>query len=137
MNGHTLGAGVHDNLGDHAKEEELDEADSEAEAGPVMAELHNIEAIALEVDLAVKVHLVESLHGDLAVATVLEAVRVLLELEVVLDASTGEAGLLILAGANGGDDQPEGAEEGKVDNEGEEDGGLDATTELPAHVPGD
>lgn len=127
---------MHDDLGDHAKEEELDEANGEAEASPVMAVLHDLEAVTLEVDFAVKVHLVEGLHGDLVVAAVLEAVRLLLEVEVELDRATRQTDLLGLAGADGGNDQPPDGEEGKVNNESEEDGGLEATTDLPAHVPG-
>lgn len=128
---------MHDDLRDHAKEEELDEANGEAEAGPVMAVLHNLEAVTLEVNITIKVHLVESLHGDLVVATVLEAVGLLLELEVVLNTTVRKANLLILARADGGDYKPPSGEQGKIDDEGEEEGGLESTANLSAEEPRD
>jgi hypothetical protein len=128
---------VHDNLRNHAKEEELDETNGEAEAGPVVAVHHNLEAVTLEVNIAIEVHLVEGLHGDLVAATVLEAVGLLLELEVVLDTTVRKANLLILARADGGDDKPPSGEQGKIDDEGEEDGGLESTANLSAEEPRD
>lgn len=128
---------MHDNLRNHAKEEELDETNGEAEAGPVVAVLHNLEAVTLEVNITIEVHLVEGLHGDLVAATVLEAVGLLLELEVVLDTTVRKANLLILARADGGDDKPPSGEQGKIDDEGEEDGGLESTANLAAEEPRD
>lgn len=127
---------MHDNLGHHAKQEELDKANGEAEADPVMTLLHNLKAVTLELNVAVKVHFVESLHGNLVGATVLETVGILLELEVVLDTTVGKANLLILARADRRDDQPPGSEHRKIDNDSEEEGGLEATTKLPAEPPG-
>lgn len=134
---HTLRTSVHDNLGHHAKQEELDKANGKAEANPVVALLHDLKAVTLEVNIAVKVHFVESLHRNLVGATVLGTIGLLLEFEVVLDTTVGKANLLILAGADGGNGQPPGSEHGKIDNDGEEQGGLEATTDLPAEPPGD
>lgn len=128
---------MHDNLRNHAKEEELDEANGEAEAGPVVAVLHNLEAVTLKVNITIEVHLVEGLHGDLVATTVLEAVGVLLELEVVLDTTVRKANLLILARADRGDYKPPSGKQGKIDDEGEEDGGLESTTNLSAEEPRD
>lgn len=125
---------MHDHLGNHASEEEADQTNSEAEASPVMTVLEDLKSIALEVNLTVKVHLVEGLHGDLVLATVLGLVGLVLELEVVLNALVGETSLLILAGANGRDNQPEGSEEREVDEDGEEDKSLEATTDLPLQI---
>jgi hypothetical protein len=102
-----------------------------------VALLHDLKAVTLELNIAVKVHFVESLHGNLVGATVLETVGFLLEFEVVLDTTVGKANLLILARADGGDDQPPCSEHGKIDNDSEEQGGLEATTDLPAEPPGD
>ena len=129
--GHTLGASVHENLGDHAGNEELDQAIGETEAGPVMAVLHNVESIAVEVNLLVEVHLVEGLHGDLVLAAVLELVLGVLEGEVVLHRTTGKLGLLILARREVGMDQPEAGKQGDGGEEGKEDGGLETTADLP------
>lgn len=92
---------MHNDLGNHASEEELDQAESEAEAGPVVAVLQNLKAVTVEVNLAVKVHLMEGLHGDLVLASILGLILGLLEGEVVLDRAAGELGLLILAGGKG------------------------------------
>lgn len=128
---------MHNDLGNHAKEEKLDEANGEAEAGPVVSVLHNLETVTLEVDIAVKVLLVEGLHGDLLVTLVLVFVGLLLEVEVLLDGTAREAGLFVLSGGDGRDDQPEETEDGEIDDEGKEDGRLETTTDLPADVPGD
>ena len=133
----TLRTSVHNDLGNHAKEEELDETKSEAKVGPVMAVLHDLEAVTLEVNIAVEVLLVESLHGDLLVAAVLVSVGLLLEVEVFLNGAARKADLLILSGGDSGDDQPPGTENREVDKEGKEDGGLEAAANLPAQVPGD
>jgi hypothetical protein len=128
---------VHNDLGNHAKEEKLDEANGEAEAGPVVSVLHNLETVTLEVNIAIKVLLVEGLHGDLLVALVLVSVGLLLEVEVLLDGTAREADLFVLSGGDGRDDQPEETENGEIDDQGKEDGGLETTTDLPADVPWD
>lgn len=128
---------MHDDLGHHAEQEELDKANGEAEADPVMALLHNLKAVTLELNIAVKVHLVESLHGNLVGATVLETVGILLELEIVLDTTVGKANLLILARTDGRDGQPPNSEHGKIDDKSEEEGGLETTANLPAEPPRD
>lgn len=129
--GHTLGASVHENLGDHAGKEELDQAIGEMEAGPVVAVLHDVESVAVEVNLLVEVHLVEGLHGNLVLAAVLELVLGVLEGEVVLHRATGESGFLILARGEHGMGHPEGGKQGKSGEEGKEEGGLQATADLP------
>lgn len=129
--GLTLRPGVHDELGNHAGKEELDQTNGEAEACPVMPVLENLEAVTVEVDVTVKVHLMEGLHGDLVLALVFCLVLRLLEGEVVLDGLARVFGLLVLAGAVGGDDEPEGTEKGEGGEDGQEDGRLGATAELP------
>lgn len=132
----TLRTGVHDNLGNHAKEEVLDKADSESEAGPVMAELHDLEAITVEVDITIKVHLVESLHGDLVLAMVFGLVFRLLEGKVVLNTLARVLGLFIFARADGGDDQPVRSQQRSAGEDGEEDGSLETTADLPCQPVG-
>lgn len=91
---------MHDDLRNHAEKEELDQTNGEAEAGPVMPVLHDLEAVTVEVDVAVKVHLMEGLHRDLVLAMVLALVLGLLEREVMLNRAPRKLGLLILAGAD-------------------------------------
>lgn len=122
---------MHDDLGDHAKEEELDQANGEAEASPVVTELHDLEAIAVKVDITVKVHLVESLHGHLVLAMVFGLVFGLLEGEIVLNALARVLGLLVLARTDGRDNQPVGSQQRSTGEDGEEDGSLETTADLP------
>lgn len=122
---------MHDDLGNHAREEVLDQADGEAETGPVVSELHDLEAVTVEVNVAVKVHLVEGLHGDFLLAVVLGLVLGLLEAEVVLYALTRVLGLLILAGTDGRDHQPVDGQERQTGKDGEEQGSFGATADLP------
>jgi len=132
-----LRTSVHDDLGHHTSKEEPEERQSEAEVGPVVAVLHNLESVAIEVDVTVEVLLVESLHGDLAAAVVLCAIGLLVELEVVLNGGTGVASLLVLAGSVAGSNGPEGHQDGDGSQETKEDPGLEATTELVGDVGGD
>jgi len=97
----TLRAGVHNGFGNRAQQEELDSAYCEPEAGPVMAVFHNFKAVPVEIDVAVKVHLVKRLHGDSVLAMVLGLVGGVLEGEVVLDGAAGKPRLLILTRADG------------------------------------
>lgn len=132
----TLGTSVHDELRNHAQQKVLDQADGEAEASPVVTVLEDLEAVALEVDVTVKVHLVEGLHGDLVGAMVLGTVGLLLELEVVLNGTAGVLGLGVLAGRDGGDSKPPAGQDGKIKEDGEEDEGLDAAANLPPQPEG-
>ncbi len=91
---------MHDDLGHHAKEEVLAKTDGETEACPVVSVLQNFKSIAVEIDISVKVHLIESLYGNLVLAVVLGLVSRIFESEVVLDGSAGVFGLLILSGAD-------------------------------------
>lgn len=70
---------MHDDFGHHAGQEEPEKTNGEAEASPVMSVFHDLESVSIEVDLAVEVHLVESLHWDLVPAPVFLSVRLLLE----------------------------------------------------------
>lgn len=132
-----LGAGVHDDLRNHASQEEPDQAKSEAEARPVVAVLENLEAVAIEIDVAIEVHLEEGPHGDLILAKVFGLIGRILESQVVLDRAAGESGLLILAGGDGGRDNPEGTEEGDGGEDGKEESGLPTAADLPREVQGD
>lgn len=122
---------MHDHLGEGLEEEELDQADGEAEASPVVAVLEHLQAVAVEVDVAVEVHLLERLHRDLVLAMVLGLVGGLLEGEVVLHRAAGQSGFLVLPGRERRDDEPEAAEDGKGGEDGKKDGSLQPAADLP------
>ena len=92
---------MHNNLGDHASQEEPVQADCEPEACPVVPVFHDLEHVSFDVDFAIEVHLVESLHGDLAPTAVLRLIRVFVEGKVMLDWKSRVFGLLILARRKG------------------------------------
>lgn len=128
---------MHDELGNEGEEEVLDEAHGEGEVGPVVAVLEDLEAVAVELDVAVKVHLVEEVHLDLDIAAVLGLVLGVLEGQVELNRTAGELGLFVLARANGRDDEPPANKDGQVEDDGEENGRLPASANLPGEVGGD
>lgn len=130
----VLRTSVHDDLGHHTSKEEPEERQSEAEVGPIVTVLHDLKSVTVEVDITVKVLLVESLHGDLAAAVVLCAVGLLVELEVVLDGGAGEAGLFVLAGSVARGNGPEGHQDGDGSQETKEDPCLEATADLVCEV---
>jgi hypothetical protein len=109
MGAPTLRLGVDNHFWDHAKEEVLDQSESEAGLGPVVAPFENLEHVAIELYLAVEVLLLERLDGDLLLAIVCIAVLGLGELEVVLNGLAGKFGLLVLAGCKFRGEPPEGS----------------------------
>jgi hypothetical protein len=132
----TLRTSVHDELGNHAQQEVLDQADSETEAGPVVTVLHDLQAVAFEVDITVKVHLVEGLHGDLVGAMVLGTIGLLLEIKIVLNRTAGVFGLGRLTGGDGRDEKPPSRQDGDIKEDGKEDEGLETATNLPLQPEG-
>lgn len=132
----VLGARVHDDFGHHARQEEPEQAQGEAEVGPIVSVLENLKRVAIEVDIAVKVLFMERLHGDLAAATVLGLVLVLVEGEVRLDGCTRVLDLLVLAWSISRGKSPERHEDGNGSQDGEEDPCLETTIHLPGKVAG-
>lgn len=63
-------------------------------SSPVMPVLHDVQNITLEINLLVKVRVVENLHGDLSVL-VLFLKLLVLEVQIVADGFTGELDLFI------------------------------------------
>lgn len=101
-----------------------------------MTVLHHLEAVALEVHVAIKVHLMERLERDFVGATVLGAVRLLLEVEVELDWATGVLGFLIASWTDGGNYDPPGGQEREINDYSKKDESLEATANLPLDVVG-
>ena len=125
---------MHDNLWCELEEDELEQAQGESEAGPVGSVLEDLEAVAIELNVAVKVHVVESLHWDLGLSAVLETVGLILEGEVMLNWATWGSRLLVLARAEAGHDSPKANENWNGCEQGKEDHGLQASTDLPCRV---
>lgn len=82
-------------LWDHPGQEKLEERQSKLEASPVVTVFHNLQTIALERNITLEIHLVESLHRDLGLALELQCIFFLVELEVVFNGFAWELNLLI------------------------------------------
>jgi hypothetical protein len=121
---------VHDDLRDHTKKKVFKERGGESKVGPVVSVLKNVQSIALEVNLAIKVKLVEGLHGDLVVSLVLGSEISVLELEVVLNAKVRELGLVADTGRIGRSNGPESKKDGEEPKKNKENVGVKATTDL-------
>lgn len=91
---------MHDKLGNHAQQKKLDQTKGEPKAGPVVTVLHDFKAVAFEVDIAIKVHFVKRLHGDLVGSAILDTIGLFFEVEIELDGSTRKLRLLIASRAN-------------------------------------
>jgi hypothetical protein len=128
---------VDNHLRNHAKEEVLDQTEGETGLGPVVAPLEDLEHVGVELNLAIKVLLLESLEGDLLLAVVGIAVLVLVELEVVLNGLAGQLGLLVLAGSKLRGEPPEGTEDGQSKENSQEQPCLEALADAPCQVRGD
>lgn len=133
----TLGTSVEQHLRNETEKEVLEEAGGELEVGPVVAVLKALQSIALEVNLAIEILLVEDNHGNLALSAVSSAVVLAVELQVVLDRKTTVLGLLGLTRRNGRSDSPESHQDRNASEEGEEDSGVETSTNLACQPPRD
>ena len=122
---------MHDNFRDEAKEEELEQTHGKSKACPVMPVLQDLQAIAIELNFTIKVHVVESLHRNFVPSAVLDLIRLVLEGKVMFDWASGKSGLFILARSEHRMKQPEGDEDGDGGEESEEDGSLQPASYLP------
>lgn len=125
---------MHNDFRGELEENELEQADSEGEAGPVGTVLEDLEAVAVELDIALEVHVVESLNWDLGPPAVLELIGIVLEGEVVLDWATRESHFLIFARAESRVEVPEGNQERDRREEAKENRRLQTATDFPGRV---
>jgi hypothetical protein len=126
---------VHQHFGNEAGKEVLEQSQRKAEAGPVMSVLQYIESITLKINLAVEVLLVESLHGNLALAMIFDTVMFAVELQVVLNRAARILGFLVLARRHGRGHGPEEHQDRNGSEDGEEDGGVETSSDLAGKVP--
>lgn len=128
---------MHNDFGHHLGQEEVEQSEGEAKASPIVTVLHHLQAVTVELDITVKVHLEEGPHGDLVLAAVLHTIRLLLEGKVVLHRTSRVSGLLILAGSKSGGSVPEGGEDWDGGEDGKEYCGLQSSANLPGEVERD
>lgn len=89
---------MHDNLGHHTEQEELEEAECETEICPIVAVFHYFEAVAFEVNLPVEVHLMKRFHWYSVLARIFYSVILIMKMQILLHGSTRIPSLLVLAG---------------------------------------
>jgi hypothetical protein len=122
---------MHNSLWQQAEEEELEEAKGKSEAGPIMPVLQHLQTVAVEVNVAIKIHVMESFHGDLVLPAVLDLIRIILEGKIMLDWATRKLNLIVLSWSERRCDSPEGDKDGDGGKKGEEDCGLQTAADFP------
>jgi hypothetical protein len=116
------------------QEHKFKELESKSEACPIMSIFHDFESIPIEVNIAIKVFVVERLHGNLAPPAVLDFIVLLFEGEIMLDGAPGEFGLFVLARSEGRCESPECHEDWNGGEKGKEDGRLQPTADFPCAI---
>ena len=125
----VLLARVEYHIWEEGEEDEMEESPCEGEVGPVIAVLHDIEAVAIELCVTVKVYLIECLHWDLVTAAPSLAVFFLLKSYVVLDGAAGKLDFVVDVWRVGRSYGPETNQNGQEEDQNERDGRLEAATE--------
>ena len=93
----TLRSSVHNHLWCEAQENKLEQAQREPETSPVMPVFHNLQGIPVEINVSIKIHVVESFHWDLVLSTIFDLIGLILEGKVVFDWAAWKLGFLIFA----------------------------------------
>jgi hypothetical protein len=70
----------------------------EPKIGPIMPIFQNLQAISIELNIAIEIHFLKCVNGDFVVPTILQAVGFLVEGQVVFNWTTGQFDLLIFSG---------------------------------------
>jgi hypothetical protein len=133
---HVLLTGVEEDITSESAEQELHERPGELEVSPVVAVLQNIENVAVDVNLAVDVHLGEVLERDLGAAVVLALEFVGLESQVRFNRAVGELGLVVNARAEARSPGPNDDQDREEKQDTEEGHGLPAATDFPSQEHG-
>jgi hypothetical protein len=128
---HTLRSSVHDNFWGKGEENVLEQAKSKSEAGPVMPVLHNLQAVPIEVDVAIEIHRIKCLQWNLVRPSVLELVGLMFECKIMFDRAARIFGFFVFARREGRGEVPEGDQDRDRGEDAEKDGGLQSTTQLP------
>ena len=100
-----------------------------------MSVLHCLQAVPLEVNLAIEVHFVEGLHWNLVLAMVFRPITFSVEGEVVLNWTTRKFCFFRLARRDSRGDTPEDHENRDGCEEREEQGSPKPSTDLTCGVP--
>lgn len=128
---HVLLASVHEDITGEGTKEEFHERPGKSEVSPVVAVLQDVKQIAVDIDLAVDVHLREVLERHFSPAMVLAPELISLEGEVRLDGLAGKLRLIVHARAEGGGPSPDGNQQREEKSDAEEPPGLPSAADVP------
>lgn len=134
---HVLLTGVKKDVASEGAKQEFHERPGKLEVSPVVAVLEHIQDVAVDVNLAVDVHLGEVLERDLGATVVLALKLIGLEGEVGFDGAVGELGLVVNARAEARSPGPDDDQDREEEQDAEESHGLPAATDLPSQEHGD
>lgn len=122
---------MHNDFGCEDEEYVFEQGKGKAEACPVVSVLHNLQAVAIEIDIASKVHAVKGLQWNFVRSSILKLIGLVFECKVMLNRASWVFGFFISAGREGGCEVPVGNQNWDRGEETKEDGGLQASTEFP------
>ena len=104
---------MHNYLRYHPKEEIPEETRREAECCPVMAIFHDVERVSIEVNVAIEIHFVESLHGNFLLAFIPCPILLSLETDIMLYRPSGKFSFLVHTRRESRSQGPEHNEDGQ------------------------
>ena len=121
-------------LWNESQEEMLVQTHGETEAGPVMTILETLQSIGLEIHLSIEIFFVKRFQGNLALALILGAVVLAVEVEVVFHRPARVRGLFIFARRNRRRHRPKHHQDRDRGEDGKEDGRVESTPNLAGKV---
>lgn len=127
---------MHNDLRDHPHQEKSEETQGKFPIRPVMPVFHNLQSIALEVDLSVKIHLMERLHRDLDLAMIPRSILLVVKMQIVFHGTTRVSCFFVLPWRNGRGDVPKGTEDGNAGENCEEEGCTNSSPNFSCNEPG-
>ena len=110
---HVLLTGVKKDVTSEGAEQELHERPGKLEVSPVVAVLEHVQDVAVDVNLAIDVHLGEVLKRNLGAAVVLALEFIGLESQVGFNGAVGKLGLVVNARAEAGSPGPDDDQDGE------------------------
>ena len=96
-----------------------------------MSVFEDLQSVAIELDISVKIHVVEGLHWDFVSSPVLDPVGLVLEGKVVFDGASRVSGLFVYARSKGRMESPECQQDGDRGEETKEDACLRSAANFP------
>lgn len=123
-----------ENVGSKVDNDVSKQVPCETERRPIMTVLKHFEDVAVEVCVTVEIFAHERLNRNLVPSSVLDPILFLMKGQVVLHRKTWALDSLVRTRGCGRGDGPEGDQNRKSGDEGEEHRGLEPATQLPCRA---